>query len=86
MAGLHTGVAWPVLVGAEVAGVLEFYTTEALAPNATLLEAMVQIGTQLGRTIERERAGAQVLQQQEALLQREKLAAMSTMLASVRTN
>jgi PAS domain S-box-containing protein len=81
--GLRTGVAWPLLVGSEVAGVLEFYTTEALAPNPTLLEAMVQIGTQLGRTIERERAGAQVLQQQEALLQREKLAAMSTMLASV---
>jgi PAS domain S-box-containing protein len=82
-AGLHTGMAWPVLVGSEVAGVLEFYTTEALAPNPTLLEAMVQIGTQLGRTIERERAAAQVLQQQEALLQREKLAAMSTMLANV---
>ena len=82
-AGLRTGVAWPLLVGSEVAGVLEFYTTEALAPNPTLLEAMTQIGTQLGRTIERERAAAQVQQQQEALLQREKLAAMSTMLASV---
>jgi two-component system NtrC family sensor kinase len=63
--------------------VLEFYTTEALTPYPALLEAMTQIGTQLGRTVERERAAAQVQQQQQALLQQEKLAAMSTMLASV---
>jgi PAS domain S-box-containing protein len=81
--GLSTGVAWPLLVGSEVAGVLEFYTTEALAPNPALLEAMTQIGTQLGRAIERERAAAQARRQQEALLQREKLAAMSTLLANV---
>src|SRR5439155_5172381 len=62
--GLHTGVAWPLLVGSEVVGVLEFYTPEALAPNPALLEAMSQIGTQLGRTIERERAAAQAQRQQ----------------------
>jgi PAS domain S-box-containing protein len=82
-AGLTTGVAWPILVGSEVAGVLECYTTASLAPNPALLEAMTQIGTQLGRTIERERAIDQAQRQQEALLQREKLAAMSTLLASV---
>jgi two-component system NtrC family sensor kinase len=82
-AGLRTGVAWPILVGLKVAGVLEFYTTESLPPNPALLETMSQIGTQLGRTIERERAMEQAQRQQEALLQREKLAAMSTMLASV---
>ena len=82
-AGLSTGVAWPVLVGQEVAGVLECYATEALAPNPALLEAMTQIGTQLGRAMERERARSRLQQQQEALLQQEKLAAMSTMLASV---
>jgi PAS domain S-box-containing protein len=82
-AGLTTGVAWPIMIGAEVAGVLECYTPEALAPNPALLEAMTQIGLQLGQAIERERTIAQVQQQQEALVQREKLAAMSTMLASV---
>jgi PAS domain S-box-containing protein len=82
-AGLRTGVAWPLLVGQDVAGVLECYTPEPLVPNPALLEAMTQIGTQLGRAIERERAAAQAQRQQEALLQREKLAAMSTMLASV---
>jgi nitrogen-specific signal transduction histidine kinase/CheY-like chemotaxis protein len=44
---------------------------------------MTQIGVQLGRVVERERAVEQRQRQQEALLQREKLAAMSTLLASV---
>jgi two-component system NtrC family sensor kinase len=57
--------------------------TEALSPNPALLEAMTQIGIQLGRVIERERAAEQAQHQQEALVQHEKLAAMSTMLASV---
>jgi PAS domain S-box-containing protein len=82
-AGLSTGVAWPILVGPEVAGVLECYTSELVAPNPALLGAMSQMSLQLGRAIERERAAAKVQQQQEALVQREKLAAMSTMLASV---
>ena len=69
-AGLRTGVAWPLLVGQEVAGVLECYTPEPLAPNPALLEAMTQIGTQLGRAIERERAAAQAQRQQEALVRR----------------
>ena len=82
-AGLRTGMAWPLVVGHEVAGVLEFYTPEPLPPNPALLEVMTQIGLQLGRALERERAAAQAQRQHEALLQREKLAAMSTMLASV---
>ena len=82
-AGIRTGMAWPLLVGPEVAGVLEFYTTEALPPNPALLEVMTQVGMQLGRAIERERAAEQAQRQQEALLQREKLATMSTLLASV---
>jgi signal transduction histidine kinase len=82
-AGLKAGVAVPILVGPEVAGVLEFYAYEPLAPHPPLCEAMTQIGTQLGRVIERERAAARLQQQQEALLQREKLAAMGSLLASV---
>jgi two-component system NtrC family sensor kinase len=82
-AGLKVGVAVPILVGPEVVGVLEFYAYELLAPHLPLLEAMRHIGTQLGRVVERERAAAQLQQQQEALLQREKLAAMGSLLASV---
>jgi two-component system NtrC family sensor kinase len=82
-AGLTAGFALPILVGHEVAGVLEFYTTEMMAPHRPLLEAMTQIGTQLGRAVERERAAEQFQRQQDTLLQREKLAAMGSLLASV---
>lgn len=82
-AGLKAGVAVPILIGHEVAGVLEFYAAEALEPHAALLDALTQIGTQLGRVVECERTAEQLQRQQEALMQQEKLAAMSTMLASV---
>jgi len=82
-AGLKAGFAFPILVGHEVAGVLEFYADTLLAPNLPLCEALTHIGTQLGRVIERERAAEQWQHQQEALRQREKLAAMGSLLASV---
>ena len=46
-----------MLVGHEVVAVLEFFAGEALEPDGPLLELMANIGTQLGRVVERERAG-----------------------------
>ena len=66
-AGLRAGLAFPVTVGAEVAAVLEFFSPDAVVPNAALLDVLAHIGTQLGRVIERERA-AEVLREREALL------------------
>jgi len=66
-AGLRAGLAFPVTVGAEVAAVLEFFSPDAVAPNAALLDVLTHIGTQLGRVIERERA-AEALREREALL------------------
>jgi two-component system NtrC family sensor kinase len=82
-AGLKAGFAFPILVGQESAGVLEFYADAPLVPNPPLCEALTQIGMQLGRVIERERAAEQLQQKQEALRQREKLAAMGSLLASM---
>lgn len=81
--GLKAAFGVPVLVGTEVAAVLEFYAYEPLPPVVDVLDALLQIGTQLGRAIERERATEQEHRQQEALFQREKLAAMGSLLASV---
>jgi signal transduction histidine kinase len=82
-AGLKAGFAFPMLVGQEVAGILEFYANTPLAPDLPLCEALAPIGTQLGRVIERERAVEELQHKQEALRQREKLAAMGSLLASV---
>jgi signal transduction histidine kinase/CheY-like chemotaxis protein len=82
-AGLRAGVACPLLMGKEVVGVLEFFATEARAPEASLLDILAQLGTQLGRIVERQRALDQMRRQQETLAQSEKLAAMGSLLASV---
>jgi diguanylate cyclase (GGDEF)-like protein/PAS domain S-box-containing protein len=55
-AGLRAAFAFPVLVGSQVVAVLEFFTAEALTADEALCDVMAQIGTQLGRVVERERA------------------------------
>ncbi|WP_026289184.1 bifunctional diguanylate cyclase/phosphodiesterase [Thioalkalivibrio sp. ALMg11] len=53
--GLRSGFAFPVMVGQEVACVLEFFATEPTTTDPELLWLMWQIGVQLGRVIERNR-------------------------------
>ncbi|MCZ6463807.1 MAG: response regulator [Proteobacteria bacterium] len=54
--GVRAAFGFPVRVGNEVAAVLEFFSVDAAAPNERMLEVMGQMGTQLGRVIERERS------------------------------
>ncbi|MGH9181501.1 MAG: histidine kinase dimerization/phospho-acceptor domain-containing protein, partial [Acidimicrobiales bacterium] len=54
--GLRTGIAFPVLVGTDVAAVLEFFVGDAVEPDAALLDLMSNVGTVLGRVVERARA------------------------------
>jgi PAS domain S-box-containing protein len=53
---VRAAFAFPVLIGREVAGVLEFFHDRPAAPDHALLEAMTHIGVQLGRVVERGRA------------------------------
>src|SRR5437016_2292760 len=81
--GLQSIFACPILVSREVVGVMEFYAPKIQQPHTMLLDIGVQIGIQLGRVVERQRAAAQYQLQQEALYQSEKLAAMGSLLSSV---
>ena len=54
--GLKAAFAFPILVGREVAGVLEFFHTEKVGPDEAILMIMKQVGVQLGRVVERRRA------------------------------
>ena len=65
--GIKAGFAFPVLVGDEVAAVLEFYSIQETEPDQRLLELMANIGTQLGRVVERQRAQTQLLSSNEEL-------------------
>jgi PAS domain S-box-containing protein len=54
--GVRGGFAFPVKVGAEVVAVLEFFSPAPKVPDEALLDVMADIGTQLGRVVERERS------------------------------
>ncbi len=51
--GLGTAIAFPVLVGAKVAGVLEFFSDRIIQPDRRIIDTMVDVGLQLGRVLER---------------------------------
>ncbi len=70
-----TAFAVPLLVRSEVAGVLEFFSTERRPPDPTVLEVMQHVGTQLGRVIERSRAEHERVQLQEQAKRAEREAA-----------
>jgi signal transduction histidine kinase len=63
--GVKGGFAFPVLVGREVVAVMEFFSDEATEIYEPLLDFMAQIGTQLGRVVERTRAQEHLLDAKE---------------------
>ena len=67
LAGIRAGFAIPVLVGSDVTAVLEFFTDKAVEPDEPLLRLMSQIGTQLGRCVERDRAESRLKKREGAL-------------------
>jgi PAS domain S-box-containing protein len=56
-----SGFAFPVLIGREVVGVMEFFSTHPVPPDQRLLDVVVQIGTQLGRVVERQRSEDEII-------------------------
>jgi signal transduction histidine kinase len=52
---LRFAVAFPIVVGPEIVGVLEFYAFAAAAPDGPTLAALAGIGAQFGRLVARER-------------------------------
>ena len=57
LGGLRAAFAFPVVAGDDVTAVLEFFSDTAQAPDAFFLQVMAQIGTVLGRVVERNRLG-----------------------------
>lgn len=68
---LRGGFAFPILIQNEVAGVLEFFyesyfPSEVREQDIKLLNAVAQIGIQLGRVLERKRAREETLKAKES--------------------
>lgn len=55
-AGLHGAFGFPIILGDEVRGVIEFYSPEIREPDDELLKMVIGIGAQIGQFGERKRA------------------------------
>ena len=53
--GLHGAFGFPILLGGEILGVLEFFSSEIREPDADLLRAMSTIGGQIGHFLDSHR-------------------------------
>jgi PAS domain S-box-containing protein len=62
--GLKSGFAFPITLGHEVIGVMEFFALEQRHEHGGLLEAMASIGSQIGQFVERKH----VEEQRQALM------------------
>ena len=54
--GLRAGFGFPILLGEEVIGVIEFFSQEVRQPDSELLEMIGSVGRQIGQFQERKRA------------------------------
>ncbi len=54
--GLHGAFGFPIELGGEVLGVMEFFSREIRQPDEGLLHTMAAIGSQIGQFIERKQA------------------------------
>jgi len=61
--GLGAACPFPVLIASDTAAVFEFFCLEPAEPDEAVLRAMAQIGSVLGRAIERKRAEEQLHEQ-----------------------
>ncbi|CAM3442506.1 methyl-accepting chemotaxis protein [Nocardioides dubius] len=51
--GVRSGVCFPLLVGGEVVGTMDFFATETLSPSAERLEALRNVGRLVSQALER---------------------------------
>jgi len=62
-AHLRTALCFPLFTGADVVGALEFFADREIEPDEDLIALMTQVGTQLGRVVERQRAADALIHQ-----------------------
>ncbi|GJL58820.1 MAG: hypothetical protein NPIRA03_16770 [Nitrospirales bacterium] len=58
---VRAGFGLPIVIGEQVVGVLEFFSTDEREPDGKLLEVMGYVGAQLGRVVERKRGEATLI-------------------------
>jgi signal transduction histidine kinase/integral membrane sensor domain MASE1/ActR/RegA family two-component response regulator len=67
LAGLRSGLGFPICLGGDVLGVIECFTIRVTTADADLLEAMETIGNQVGQFIGRKRVEESIRLSEEQL-------------------
>jgi PAS domain S-box-containing protein len=67
--GLRDAIGFPIQLGEEVLGVIEFYSHESHAPGQEFLDLMTAVGYKLGQYIQRKKAEEEVLRLNQNLQQ-----------------
>ena len=81
--GLHAAFAFPILLGGDVLGVMEFFSREIRQPEQELLNMMATLGSQVGQFIERKRAEQAVFSAQAELAHVTRVATVGELTASI---
>jgi PAS domain S-box-containing protein len=81
--GLHAAFAFPILLGGDVLGVMEFFSREIRQPEQELLNMMATLGSQIGQFIERKRAEDGLRHAQMELAHVTRVATLGEMTASI---
>src|SRR5712672_332174 len=81
--GLHAAFGFPILLGGEVLGVIEFFSREIRQPDQELLDMLATIGSQIGQFIERKRAEKAFREMQLELAHANRVATMGQLSATI---
>src|SRR6266446_4327140 len=81
--GLHAAFGFPILLGGEVLGVIEFFSREIRQPDQELLNMLATIGSQIGQFIERKRAEEALRKVQMQLAHANRVATVGQLSASI---
>ncbi len=81
--GLHAAFGFPILLGGDVLGVMEFFSHEIRQPEQDLLNMMATLGSQIGQYIERKRAEDALYHAQTELAHVTRVATLGEMTASI---
>ena len=81
--GLHAALAFPILLGGDVLGVMEFFSHEIRQPEQELLNMMATLGSQIGQFIERKRAEEALHKTQAELAHVTRVTTLGEMTASI---
>ena len=81
--GLHAAFGFPILLGGDVLGVIEFFSHEIRQPDQDLLHTMTTIGSQIGQFTERKRAEEALHLSQAELAHVTRVATLGELTASI---